>query len=201
MSSVWISKLGMSLFWKVPVLLSKFRQDKNRLSPFRSPRVAVSRPCRNLPLTGPYQCAKSNKWGTFVSICSVYYQSSTHGMLCRIEHVWDVKNEVIHYNNYKYMLQTMEIYSTLMILLKAGQLLEDKRLGNKSDPMKHWFSIMCWQLPVMTINRNGTICCHHDHMKFVQVWLDPALHYRTIFTWFWSPLGPWKMLKSEFALF
>ena len=58
-------------------------------------------------------------------------------MLCRIEHVWDVKNEVIHYNNYKYMLQTMEIYSTLMILLKAGQLLEDKRLGNKSDPMKH----------------------------------------------------------------
>ena len=33
MSPVWISKLGMSLFRKVPVSLSEFRQDINRLSP------------------------------------------------------------------------------------------------------------------------------------------------------------------------
>ena len=38
-------RLGMSLFREVPVS-SEFRQDINRLSPFRSSRVAVSRPCR-----------------------------------------------------------------------------------------------------------------------------------------------------------
>ena len=45
MSSVWISKLGMSLFQKVPVSLSEFQQDINNVSAFRSSPVAVSRPC------------------------------------------------------------------------------------------------------------------------------------------------------------
>ena len=51
MSSVWIWKLGTSLFWKVPISLSEFRQDINRLSPFHSSHVAVSRPCHLLEFT------------------------------------------------------------------------------------------------------------------------------------------------------
>ena len=62
MSSVWISKLGMSLFRKVPESLPEFRQDINRLSPFRSSRVAVSRPCRLSEFT-PFRALDTN---TFV---------------------------------------------------------------------------------------------------------------------------------------
>ena len=36
MSSVWPSKLGMSLFRKIPMSLSEFWQDINHLLPFRS---------------------------------------------------------------------------------------------------------------------------------------------------------------------
>ena len=42
----------MSLFWKVPVSLLEFWQDINRLSPFRSSRVAVSL-VGIYPLQGP----------------------------------------------------------------------------------------------------------------------------------------------------
>ena len=51
MSSVWLSKLGMSLFWTFPLFLLEFRQDISLLSPFRSSHVAVSRPCRLLEFT------------------------------------------------------------------------------------------------------------------------------------------------------
>ena len=44
MSSIWILKLGMSLFQKVPMLLLEFQQDIDRLSPFCSSCVAVWRP-------------------------------------------------------------------------------------------------------------------------------------------------------------
>ena len=66
MSSVWISKLGMSLFWKVPPSLLEFRQDINRLLPFRSFRVAVSRPCRLLKFT-PYRALLEVSWASLIS--------------------------------------------------------------------------------------------------------------------------------------
>ena len=50
MSSVWISKLGMSLFRKVPASLLEFRQDVDCLSPFRC--VAW----QNLPTTRTSWC-------------------------------------------------------------------------------------------------------------------------------------------------
>ena len=75
MSSIWISKLGMSLFRKVPVSLSQFWQDINRLLPFCSSRVAVTRHVGswNLPLSGPSHQAHS------VYLCYSEHRDATRG--------------------------------------------------------------------------------------------------------------------------